>query len=317
MRLLIALAAFALAPSAALAADGNSFDGHLSASAGYNSHTLDDWTQTDPNGTNSGTDGTKVSGADFEIHGSVSLPIAGSIGAQVDGALTRTNYTVQDCQFCNKFHSDNSTAALHLFTRGPKVAFGVFGQRTTQSMSWNESHTLYAAGGEARVFAGPVHVSGQFGYVGVESGNYDAKIRGPHVAANLRFFPQPNLKFELRGSHTAIKQSPNDNSGYNCPDYCYVQKLNNWNFGTTAEYRLPHSGLSFFARVDVEKGKQRSEYDNAPYFSDYEQKFSRTRAMFGIKFSFGSSSLVESDRSGAGFDPVQFDEFALANNNNS
>lgn len=306
MKKLILAAGALLMPTAALADEGTAIDGFASIAAGYNSTEAGDWWNRSYYGEDSGTDSDKISGADFEVRGSVAVPISGALGAQVDGQFSRTYSKPNDCSECDREHSDGSTVAMHLYVRNPnKGLLGLVGQRTTRSSRYGSDATTWFVGGEGKLYMGRVTFTGQMAYASVESNNSNFRINGPFATIKLRYFPRDNLMVELRGSHGQLNGNPAGNTYYDCPDYCYSEKTAMWGIGGKAEYRLPGSRLSLFTQVDHRKIQYNEYYDDVPYFSYRGEKSTNLRAMVGIKFNFGASSLFNSDRSGAALDPIE------------
>lgn len=306
MKKLILAAGMIMLPTAAMANDGTEMDGFVSVAAGYNGTEAGDYWNRSLYGESSGTDSDKVSGADFEVRGSFALPIGGAVGAQFDGQFSRTYFKPNDCSDCDRLHTDGSTAAVHLFVRSPEIGLiGLVGQRSTRTATRGRDATTWFVGGEGKLYMGRVTFTGQMAYGTVESNNSDFRNNGPFATIKLRYFPRDNLMVELRGSHGQLSSSPTETAGYDCPDYCYGEKTSMWGLGAKAEFRLPGSRLSLFTQVDHRKLESKDFYIDVPYFSNSGQKSTNLRAMVGIKFNFGASSLFSSDRSGAALDPIE------------
>ena len=306
MKKILATAIVALTPSAAMADETGGLDGFLSASAGYSSSSAGQYTYADSYGNqNSGDSNYKVSGLDVEMRATGSIPIAGSLSAQIDGIVSRTYQKQANCSGCNRDHSDDSTVATHLFVRNShKGLIGAFAQRNTFNTNYGNSKTTLYVGGEGQVYMGRVTFSGQWAYAYVDSYYAGLKNNGLTAAMKFRYFPQDNLQLELRGSHSELRGNPSSRSGYNCPSYCYTTRDVTWDIGGKAEYRLPHSRFSVFAEGDYGDLGSRNNYNNNPYWYQNDQKFNNLRALVGVKVSFGSGTLFERDRSGAALDPA-------------
>lgn len=311
MKKILAAAIVALVPTAAMASDGNAYDGFASFSAGYNSLDAGSWSNESGNfqgstNSSSGNNNGKADGLDLEARASAAVPLGGAFAAQIDGVFSRTGYKWSTCEGCNTQHVNESTLAVHAFKRNPKKGLvGLIGQRTSQDWSGGPALVTYYVGGESQAFLGRVTAVGQLTYVIGDTNGYYSQD-GVNVAMQLRYFPKDNLMFAVRGGHEQLIARPGSNSGYNCPDYCFRDKSTGWEVGGKAEYRLPKSRLSFLADVDYRDLSNRNDYRDYPnYWSSYQNKYSDIRAMVGVKLNFGSGTLFERDRSGASLDPVR------------
>ena len=307
MKMILASAVVALLPTAVMAQEAQTTaDGFVSIAAGYNGLEDGDYSYQNTYGSGSGTNNGKVDGPDFELRATGSVPIHGALAAQLDGLFSRTYSKVNDCGGCSTYHSDDSTVAAHIFVRNPdKGLLGVVVQRSTANVSGSSGQTTFLIGGEGKLYMGRVSFGGQMAY-GIVDANNSYDNNGPFAAMKLRYFPSDNFMLEVRGEHAQLKQTPGSNSGYNCPDYCYTVKNTMWDLGGKAEYRLSNSGFSLFAEADYRNLDNRNNYVNFPsYFSINQRESKNLRAMVGLKVNFGSKSLFERDRSGAGLDPVR------------
>ncbi len=307
MKAILASAVVALMPTAVMAEEAKTTaDGFVSIAAGYSGQQDGDYSYQNTYSSGTGTNDGKVDGPDFELRATGAVPIRGALGAQLDGVFSRTYYKVSDCGGCSTYHSDDSTVAAHIFVRNPdKGLLGVVVQRSTTNVGGSRGQSTFLIGGEGKLYMGRVSFGGQMAY-GVVDGNNSYDNNGPFAAMKLRYFPSDNFMLEVRGEHAQLKQKPGSNSGYDCPDYCYTVKNTMWDLGGKAEYRLSNSGFSLFAEADYRNLDNRSNYVDFPsYFSNNQRKSTNLRAMVGLKVSFGSKSLFERDRSGAGLDPVR------------
>lgn len=310
MRTILATTILALVPTAALANDGTTMDGFGSVAAGYSSLDQGDYTYaygyfegSDTSG--SGTSTAKQSGLNLEGRVSVAVPVAGALGAQVDGVFSRANLHFNNCSGCS-LHLDQSSAAVHLFVRNPhKGLIGVVGQRSTASYGGGYSPTTYFIGAETQLYMGRVTYSGQMGYAAYD--NYGStRSRGLEASIEFRYFPSDNLFLSLRGGHEFMRNSPSSTSGYNCPSYCYSNKASTWDVGGKVEYRFAKSRFSLLAQAEYGDNSYRSDYiDTGYYWSENTNKSTSFRAMLGVKVNFGAGTLFERDRSGASLEPFR------------
>jgi len=309
MRKILATTIVVLAPTTAMAADGNIYDGFGSVAVGYN--VLDEGKWWEDYGyfegsdySDSGNGEDKADGLDLEVRASAAAPLSGNFAGQVDGVFTRTALKWDDCDGCPTWKLNETSIAAHAFWREPdKGLVGLVGQRTAHtSNSWS-GITTYYIGGEGQAHLDRFTIYGQVSYASVDHSYVDTD--GVNAALQLRYFPQDNLMVALKGGYERMTTKPDDDY-YDCPDYCYKDKATTWLIGAKAEYRLPDSKFSLFADADYRDIKFRNSYIDSDYYWREEQyKYSDFRAMVGVKINFGSSTLLERDRSGASLDPVR------------
>jgi len=321
MKRIFATAVVALIPTAAYADEATHYDGFGSIAAGYGVFDAGDYSYssgyTDGGSSQgSGTSNTTLSGLDLEGRVSVTVPLGGSLGAQVDGVFARNSLKQRNCSGCSTFNVSESTGAAHLFVRNPhKGLIGVSAQRTSSNQSYGNSQATYYLGGDAQLYLGRATIGTQVAYVTTDtSGSYGQK--GYVAAAYVRVFPMDNLSLSLNVSYGKQDWKPNSNSGYNCPGYCYTQQFKASDFGAKAEYRLPGSRVSMFATVDYTDQSYGNDYRSGTYFSINHNEGSNVRALFGFKLNFGSSTLYQRDRSGASLDPFPSPAFGAWNYEN-
>jgi len=137
-----------------------------------------------PNGKveiNGGWDGSTTNPGSFDFNGAAAFaaPIGNDFGFQGDVAAG---------QFAGAM---NYSASAHVFTRNPdSYLLGIVG-----GGAWSANASTYVVGPEAELYAGPFTIDGSAGFVaksvsGVSSNTFFA-------AADLKYYPTPNLKLEL------------------------------------------------------------------------------------------------------------------------
>jgi hypothetical protein len=318
MRKILATAIVALIPSAAMAEEGNQYDGFGSIATGYGVFDQGDYSYssgyTDGGSSQGvGTSSTTLGGLDIEARGSVTAPLGGAFALQVDGVFSRNSLKQRDCGGCSRFNVSESTGTVHVFMRDSKKGLiGVAVQRTSINQSYGSGRATYYAGGEAQLFLGRTTIGTQVAYVSTDTGNSYGQ-NGFQAKGYVRVYPMDNLSLALNVGYGKQTLNPGPNSGYSCPGYCYQQQFKSTDFGVKAEYRLPSSRISMFASFDYNQQDYGSEYHSGTYFSINNSEASNVRALFGFKLSFGSSTLRQRDRSGASLDPFPAPAFGSFN----
>jgi len=311
MKKVLATAIIALAPTSAMAADANEFDGFGSIAAGYHSFKVSSYSWADyVNGTlddsGSSSGSPKLDGLDVEARVTAAVPLGGNFAAQFDGVFT---HTVYDTSGYSAYKLDGSTLAAHAFWRDPaKGLIGLVGQRTSNSSNYSYvmTPTTYYIGGEGQYFAGNFTLYGQATYGFVDSAYDWNKFDGINLGLQARYYAQPDWSLTLKGGYEHATTSWND-------DYDYLYHRRNastsWLIGGKTEYRLTNSRVSLFAEADYRetKLKYRSAwtFETDDYLETERTKSHDFRAVIGVKLNFGSSTLLDRDRSGASLDPVR------------
>lgn len=299
----IAIAAAAVS-APAMAAEGNIVDGFGSFSAGYNvlNPGSYSWEGCDE-GCDSGssTNAPTAKGLDLNARVSVAVPLGGAFGAQVDGEYSRTVYRVTEDSEGWSEKLNDSTVAAHVFARNSKGLVGVVAQRTSTNSNFGDGQATYYIGGEGQFYLGKATVYGQVAY-----GSDDfspTNSNGINAQAQLRYFPQDNLKLTLRGGYEFFKITPD--SRYNWGGDSWSDKVNTVAIGANAEYRLAGSSVSILGDVDYRATKLKYRDDFTGGYYANRQTTGDLRLMVGVKLNFGSTTLIERDRSGASLDPVR------------
>jgi hypothetical protein len=256
------------------------FDAYVSLAGGYS------W--GDVSGLPVDNDGARLQG-----RGSFSYIFAPSFGFQADGVFghdwAKQSYI--------KDPSTDATLAAHLFWRDPRVgALGILAQYTDLKTRYDYGPITYSLntdnyllGLEGQYFFGNASLYGQIAYHYADANALGESADGDGVAAagQLRYFATPDWLVALKGGYDRVKLSN---------DYGDTT-ISTWIAGLKTEYRLANSPFSLFGDVTYSSVK----YDDGAYaFKDRE-----TRAMIGFKFNFGAPSLLDRDRAGASFDPIE------------
>lgn len=283
-RYLLASVALAALSSAAVAADLptrkpaeapgvaalSGFDAFGSLSLGYNRWEVE----------GQGTDGLNV-----ETRGTFYAPLFASIGFQADGAFTRSEYSASGMTF----RRHTGALAGHVFHRNSAGLVGVLVQGNANDTSFISSRDYFVAA-EGQYFLGAATLYGQAGYQNTTYNGVGNSLTadGWNIAAQLRYFVQPNLMVALKAGYADLKF-----------DAIFGNGLTHtaWKIGAKTEYRFDASPISVFAEVDYRDGRIKS--------AGLEVKEKETRAMVGAKWNFGSQTLFQRDRNGASLDPMQ------------
>lgn len=302
--------------SAPAYADSTIYDGYGSFAAGYNSLDGGSGTYTycyDGN-CDSGTEEIpeKYDGLNLNVRTSVSVPLGGAWGAQVDGDFSRTVYDAnQDYGKGQSFtlKSNESTFAGHAFARNDKRLLGLFVQRTSITNNFGVGRAVYYAGGEAQAYLGKVTMYGQASYGSHDFKPHDSSI--VNLGLQLRYFPQDNLKLTLGGNYQSEKLTRDQDwfSADYYSDSSWKENQEHLGFSFSAEKKLKKSRASIFA--DFSYGDLRTKSDDT-YRNEigsgsesYRSDASQVRLMIGVKLNFGSATLLQRDRSGASLDPAR------------
>ncbi|MDB5570517.1 MAG: hypothetical protein JWN93_1700 [Hyphomicrobiales bacterium] len=262
----------ARAPAMAPAPVANSFDAFGSLSLGYNQ-----WNEGEH----------KPDGLNLNARATFAAPLMGNFGFQADGVFARSVYADSDEEVKN--HSSALTG--HVFMRDSSVGLvGVIAQAVSNNSSYSSSREYYL-GAEAQYFLGPVTLYGQAAYQNYSFPFYPSSIAadGWVVAGQARMFATPNWMFALKASYSALSSEQIDGFGID---------HSAWLVGVKSEYRFDASPISAFAELDYRSGKFKVAGN-----ADFVEK--ETRAMVGVKWNFGTQTLIQRDRSGASLDPIK------------
>lgn len=262
------------------------FDAYVSMAAGYSwgKNTLYDVDN----------DGVRLQG-----RGSFSYNFAPTYGFQGDAVFGRdwAKYSEDDDDDL-KDPTTDITLASHLFWRDPSVgAFGLLAQYTgmktrfdyggSSSFSTDTDHLL--AGIEGQYFLGAMSLYGQLAYHYADTNYYDADGGGVSAVAQLRYFATPDWMIGIKGGYDRVTLSG---------DIPVDMIATTWLAGVRTEYKPSGSPFSFFGEVTYSDAKLR--------FEGYESSSDReTRAMIGFKYNFTAPSLLDRERSGSSFDPIE------------
>lgn len=317
------LALISMAPAFAFAQNASTqnsqWDGYISGAVGVTSYG-DDYTST-TNGL-----GIRSTGPSGEARASVAYTDKNGFGAQLDNVYS------EDVTYGSGGANGNSTrmsasaldVAAHFFYRTDKYLAGVYGQRTSFSNTYSGDGSTggytparaYFLGGEGQYYFERATVYGQagyqnYGYTQTYSGaGYNDSYSSPAgYTASLtgRYFISDNWKVD--GGYTYGRTTNAYNSGYaNYYNYSsnLVQNSNLLSIGT--EYRLDNSPVSFFGKYSYTTNSLTSSYNNTnsgiTISGNQTLNLMSNTLLVGVKFTFGTGSLIEQDRRGATLNPV-------------
>lgn len=262
------------------------FDAFVALSAGY-SWGHDTVLDTD-------NDGPRVQG-----RGSFSYMFTPTYGFQGDGSFGRDWAEVEfDDGDKIEAPSTDVTLASHLFWRDPQVgAVGLLAQYTGLKTRydfggggpWVESDN-YLLGLEGQYFLGNASLYGQIAYHYADGSIFGTAADGGGVAAvvQARYFVSRDWLIALKGGY--------DRVGLDLGGQDLDQTT--WLAGLRTDYKLAGSPFSFFG--DLTYSDVKYDFDGLDSYSDRE-----TRMMVGFKYNFSTPTLIERDRTGASFDPIE------------
>ncbi len=294
----------ALAVSSAIAADLPSkksaptppvfsgIDAFGSVAAGYN------WGNFSAPGSSLDANGMNLAG-----RATFSAPVSGLIGFQADGTLDRNVNKLPGAMLggdkdTNLIRTTGDLAA-HVYLRNSTGLIGVIGQASASELNIGFlSDRRYFAGLEGQYFIGNTTLYAQaayqnanFGFTtgmfGGGSSSLGLSADGVTVLGQVRHFLTPNAMIALKGGYEVVETTTDLGGG--------SLRHSAWMVGAKGEYRFDKSPVSAFVDVDYRKGE----------FNTGGSKESETRGMLGLKYSFGSTTLIERDRNGASLDPIR------------
>ena len=317
----IALAAATIS-APAYAESSTIYDGYGSVSAGYISLDRGAYTYTycynQDCSTNTEEASDNYDGLNLNVRTSVSVPLGGAWGAQVDGNFSRAAYDTDITYYEGEEYAlkpNESTFAGHVFARNDKRLLGLFVQRTSTNHNFGSGRAVYYAGGEAQAYLGKVTLYGQASYGTHDFTPFHSDI--VNLGLQLRYFPEENLKLALGGTYQNEKWTRNREwfGGNSYEENSWERTGDNFIFGLNAEKKLKKSRARIFADFSYGEDKidtiYRYTYGSETESDAYQYKNSEVRFMVGVKLNFGSTTLLQRDRSGASLDPVRNGNFGF------
>lgn len=303
-RMSVLLAATAISASSATAADlrrapapapavpyiNPAYDAYLEVGGGYA------WSSLDGGPTSIDADGGRA-----RVRGTFAANLTEMFVFQFDAAFERAWNTLEGAGPTDvDMTGTQSIFAAHAAWRNSAAgAFGLLGQYTADKTKFEFGPSSFTTdadhwflGVEGQYFLGGVTLYGQVAYHGVDSSLSTASLDGDGIiaAGQLRFFATPDWMLALKGSYDTIN--------YDAPTGGFDQDT--WSVALRTEYRMTDMPLSLFAELAYTDIK----YDfggTGPSNIDQDE----TKVMVGFKYNFGSRSLLERDRTGASFDPLE------------
>jgi len=236
-------------------------------------------------------------------------------GAQLDNVYSVANSQVGGTNLGIGFGGGNTSAsnvdtAVHGFYRTKDFLLGLYGQHTSYNLGIkaadNFSMTLplssaYFLGADGQYYFDRATVYAQAGYQSFGSGitNGDFQLTAPagfSGSLNGRYFIQNNWKIEATYAYSGAEfsqKSPDFNANWNFSS-------NNLAIGT--EYRLDKSPVSFFGKYQYSSSSMSGSLLGDGLNGN--MNLSSNALMVGVKFTFGTNTLLEQDRRGATLNPV-------------
>ncbi|NEX93406.1 hypothetical protein [Caulobacter sp. 17J65-9] len=197
--------------------------------------------------------------------------IGGSAAVAGDGVYGDANWGAQgDARIGWTEVSDDSDMTTefggHVYSRSQSGLLGAFAGYASTDLSFGSANG-WTAGVEGLNYFGYTSVYGSFGYVKID----DTKSDGWGGSVELRYFLEPNLRFDLNAS--ALNGHIFDENG------------TVWTLGFGAEFQMPDMPISGFAQF------QHEEFDN-----DIND-FSGSTVSIGLRWNF-QQNLLARDRNG-------------------
>ena len=261
-------------------------DAYASFAAGYNFGNM-----------SIGGIGTDANGLNLAGRATFAAPISGGFGFQADGNFERSvnNKILAGMGSDADLVRNTGDVAGHLYMRNSTGLVGVIGQASVSEINLGIlSDRRYYGGLEAQYYLGNVTLYGQAAYQNANFGTFDfgggggigLGAQGANLMGQVRYFMTPNAMLALKGAYETIETDSMDG---------VTLRHNSWLVGLRGEYRFDQSPISAFADIDYRSGE----------FNTAGSKEHETRAMLGLKYNFGSKTLLDRDRNGASLDPVR------------
>ena len=273
--------------STAAHADTTKFDAYVGAAVGFDSNQISD------------TEGSPRGGVTFDVRGSVAVPIKGTnLGVQGDVEYSNTEIANFGNWGYGNAHFGQETVALHGFTRTDKGLVGVIFQTTKQDAQdqyyFGNSDRRNYFGAEGQLYLNKVTLSGQATYF-IAGGSplvsdgytYTLDSHGFDLAASAKYFVTPNTSLAAEAAF--------ESAAYNY-ESVDTYTHNSWLAGFKAEHRLASTPVSYSLEATYREGK---------YLNDNTTRDHDLRVLVGVKFNFGSKTLLQRDRNGASLETVK------------
>lgn len=249
-----------------------------------------------------------------EARVSVAYTDKSGFGAQLDNVYSVANGQGSDIDIQPSSFNTSATSvdtAIHGFYRTKDFLLGLYGQHTSYNLrasaAENISQTVplssaYFLGADGQYYFDRATVYAQAGYQSFGSGitfgdNQVTSPAGFSASLNGRYFIQNNWKIEATYAYSGVslsQKSPDVNNNVNFSS-------NSLAIGT--EYRLDKSPVSFFGKYQYSAS---SMSGNVWFVGNQigNANLSSNALMVGVKFTFGTNTLLEQDRRGVTLNPV-------------
>ncbi|MBL8576075.1 MAG: hypothetical protein JNK47_02520 [Mesorhizobium sp.] len=246
----------------------------------------------------------------------VNIPVPSNFNLQIDGLVD----TIFDGERFGgapgldafDYNVTNFGGAGHFYWRNPeRFAFGIMG-------SWTRYN--YEDIGSFDPVEG---YTGETRYHDLKTGGFDAQIYldrwtlygQAYLGERTRRYFNPNtgedsLDYQFWGLRGVVRYYQTDNLrfdaevGYGQEDLSAFEEIadytvNTWQFAAQATYRFEESPISVFGRYQFESRDQEGEDIFGAPLPDFH------RFLVGIRYSFGSGSLLDEERNGPAMDTLQ------------
>lgn len=250
--------------------------------------------------------GVKNTGPSGEARVSVAYTDKSGFGAQIDNLYSENVLYTNFDNYRQRSSLSSFDFAAHGFYRTKDYLAGIYVQRTSFDVKYSGNgesggtslDRAYFLGGEGQLYFNKSTVYAQVGYQ-----NYGFTDTGPAYSTSSpagyntsltgRYFVKDNWRVDA-GFDYGLLNSTYANSGFYASS---KQTSTQLNLGT--EYRLDNSPISFFGKFQNSSSSLAYSNTSVPNLN-----FKSSLLLVGIKFTFGTGSLLDQDRRGASLNPV-------------
>ncbi len=215
-----------------------------------------------------------------------SIPLSDMVSLQLDGNGEITENDGEGGSFENDFEHSIGGAA-HLSWRDPQTyLLGVFGGVSNVADGDNGDTTAWFIGGEGQLYIDQATLYLQAGYFDGEKNDFDDEILTNtwFVRGQLRYYFTENFRAALEGAYAVGRVDEEGDTDI-------------YDWGVELEYKFDETPISVFAAYEG------TFIDQTPGESD---KLEEDIIKGGVRFDFGSNSIFDRDRRGAGLDTPRF-----------
>jgi hypothetical protein len=210
-----------------------------------------------------------------------SIPLSDMVSLQLDGKGEVTENDGEDEDTTDYEYSVGGAA--HLSYRDPQsFLVGIFGGLSNAAGGENGDTTAYFIGGEGQLYVDQATFYVQGGYLDGEGDDFDEQILNDtyFVRGQLRYYLTDNFRATVEGAYAVGQVDLEDNTDI-------------YDWGAELEYKFDDAPISVFASYEG------TFMDQTP---GEEDKLSEDVYTVGLRLDFGTTTIIERDRQGAGLD---------------